>query len=61
MGAVMAHDIDRDEWSALKDRFEEIRNGSPESVPSLEEILDDEIRRRFGRLISRSALDHSPN
>ena len=53
--AVMTQDSDRNEWTAVKERFEELRRRESESAPALEDIFDDEIRRRFGQMISRSA------
>jgi hypothetical protein len=44
----------------LKDQFDKLRSNESneaESVPSLEEILDADIRRRFGQMISRPAVE----
>jgi hypothetical protein len=42
----------REEWETLRDQFEELKDHG--SGPAIDEILDDEIRRRFGQTIARA-------
>jgi len=42
------------EWTLLKDKFVTLRQDEPEV--SVEVLLDDQIRRRFGEYIMRAAL-----
>ena len=52
----MAQDPDRNEWIAVKDQFEELKQRESQSVPDVQETFDEEIRRRFGEMISRAAV-----
>jgi hypothetical protein len=45
-----------DEWKALRDRFEELRQ---QSELDLEEIIDAQSRQRFGEMIARSVIGAS--
>jgi hypothetical protein len=47
--------------TALKDQFEELRCRDAGKVPDIEELLDEQIRRRFGEMISRAIIDASTN
>jgi hypothetical protein len=49
----MAPDPDREEWNSVRDRFEELRRRETDPA-GLDQILDDEIRRRFGQTIARA-------
>lgn len=42
------------EWTLLKDQFATLRQDEPEE--SIEALLDEQIRRRFGDYIMRGAL-----
>jgi hypothetical protein len=46
-----------EDWKAVLDQFEELKGH--DSGPPIDEILDDEIRRRFGQTIARAV--HKPS
>jgi hypothetical protein len=46
---------DRDEWRLLKNQFDALEHDEGVREDSIETILDDEIRRRFGEWIARVA------
>jgi hypothetical protein len=52
----MAQDPDRNEGDAVKDQFEELRKRESGSVSDVQKTFDDEIRRRFGEMISRAVV-----
>ena len=52
----MAQDPDEKRLEALKDQFEELKRCESASGSRLEEIFDDEIRRRFGETIYRATI-----
>ena len=52
----MPQDLDRNEWITVKDQFEELKQRESQSVPDVQEAFDEEIRRRFGEMISRAAV-----
>jgi hypothetical protein len=54
----MAPDPDREEWNSVRDRFEELRRRETDPA-GLDQILDDEIRRRFGQTIARAVRKSS--
>jgi hypothetical protein len=56
MEAIMARDPDASEWGMLKDYFAALADHDPaqEGQP-VDALFDQQIRRRFGDWISRSA------
>ena len=51
----MFQNPDQNELKALKDHIEALRRCESGTVPALDEIIDHEIRRRFGRMIAHTA------
>ena len=50
----MLVDLKTNEWSLLSDQFRALVHNKGISEASLEQLLDAQIRRRFGELISRA-------
>ena len=42
------------EWNLLKDRFDALMHNGTVHEANFEELLDDQIRRRFGEWIARA-------
>ena len=50
----MSADAKVNEWKLLKDEFDALVHNEGISVDRLEQLLDAQIRRRFGELIARA-------
>ncbi len=51
----MPHDPKPNEWNLLKEQFDQmVRSEIVREDYTIEQFLDDEIRRRFGEWISRA-------
>ena len=51
----MLGDPKPNEWNLLKDKFGALVHDESVHEDSIEKLLDDQIRRRFGEWISRAA------
>jgi hypothetical protein len=51
----MLGDPKTSEWNLLKDQFDALEHDASAHEDSVEQFLDDQIRRRFGEWISRAA------
>ena len=49
----MPRDVQRSEWKALKDQFDELIRNERARGDDVEKLFDAEVRRRFGEMISR--------
>jgi hypothetical protein len=49
-------DLKTHEWNSLRDQFRTLVHNEGGREDSLEQFVDDGIRRRFGELISRACL-----
>jgi len=47
-------DLKTNEWNSLRDQFRALVHNEGGREDSLEQFVDDEIRRRFGAVISRA-------
>ena len=52
----MPVDLKTNEWSLLRDQFRTLVHNEGGREDSLEQFVDDGIRRRFGELVSRACL-----
>jgi hypothetical protein len=52
----MPRDVQRSEWKALKDQFDELIRNERARGDDVEKLFDAEVRRRFGEMISRSLV-----
>ena len=52
----MPRDVQRSEWKALKDQFDELIRNERARGDDVEKFFDAEVRRRFGEIISRSLV-----
>jgi hypothetical protein len=50
--------VQADDWKGVRDQLNKLKEHNAGSVPAIDEILDDDIRRRFGQVIARAA--HKP-
>ena len=55
----MPYEQQRGEWKLLKDQFEAMIRNEQARSDELDRLFDDEIRRRFGEMISSSLLKPS--
>lgn len=51
----MPGDPKTNEWNLLKDQFDALVYGESAREDSVEKLFDDQIRRRFGEWITRTA------
>ena len=51
----MIGDPKTNEWNLLKDRFDALVHNETGHEDTIEKVLDDQIRRRFGEWIARAA------
>ena len=51
----MPGDLKTNEWNLLKDQFDALAYGESVREDSIEKLFDDQIRRRFGEWITRTA------
>jgi hypothetical protein len=51
----MPGDLKTNEWNSLKDQFDALMYGESVREDSIEMLFDDQIRRRFGEWITRTA------
>ena len=51
----MPGDLKTNEWNLLKDQFDALTYGESVREDSIEKLFDDQIRRRFGEWITRTA------
>ena len=52
----MPVDLKTNEWNSLRDQFRTLVHNEGGREDSLEQFVDDGIRRRFGEVISRACL-----
>jgi hypothetical protein len=52
----MPYEQQRGEWKLLKDQFDALIRNERAPSDDAEKLFDDEIRRRFGEMISSSLL-----
>ena len=52
----MPYEQQRGEWKLLKDQFEAMIRNEQARSDDVDRLFDDEIRRRFGEMISSSLL-----
>ncbi len=57
----MLGDPKPNEWRLLKDQFDALVRDEDEHQRSIEMLLDDGVRRRFGELIARAAQRGNQN
>ncbi|MGB8892932.1 MAG: hypothetical protein WCD13_01230 [Pseudolabrys sp.] len=51
----MPGDLKTNEWNLLKDQFDALAYSESVREDSIEKLFDDQIRRRFGEWITRTA------